>query len=185
MDNKQVLMNTAECLLFVAGDPVPYTEMARVLGLSTDDAKALLFAMEMLYREQGRGVQVLATGETVQLISNRDYAAAVETLIQPNQTQSVSQTLLETLAIIAYRQPVTRADIERIRGVRCEYAISQLQKLGLIVSLGQKDAVGKPTLFGTTDRFLRQFGIHAVEEMPNFPRYSAELLEEETEELTV
>lgn len=80
--------------------------------------------------------------------------------------------MLETLAVVAYRQPVTRADIEAVRGVRCEYAVSQLQKLGLIAAVGRKDAVGKPTLFGTTDRFLRHFGLHSLEELPEFSRFS-------------
>ena len=80
--------------------------------------------------------------------------------------------LLETLAIVAYRQPVTRADIEAVRGVRCEYAVTQLQKLGLIVQVGRRDTVGKPALFGTTDQFLRQFGLHSLEELPEFLRFS-------------
>lgn len=185
MDDKQVLINTVECLLFVSGDPVPVTELARVLALSDDDTRTLLLEMETLYREQGRGVQVLVTNETAQLISNRAYVQAVEALIQPDETKNVSQSLLETLAIIAYRQPVTRADVERVRGVRCEYAVSQLQKLGLIVATGRKDTVGKPMLFGTTDRFLRQFGIHSIEEMPDFLRYSSELPDEGTEVMQV
>jgi segregation and condensation protein B len=185
MDDKQVLINKIECLLFVSGDPVPVTELARVLALSDNDTRALLSEMELLYREQERGVQVLVTNETAQLISNRAYVQAVEDLIQPDESKNVSQSLLETLAIIAYRQPVTRADVERVRGVRCEYAVSQLQKLGLIVAQGRKDTIGKPMLFGTTDRFLRQFGIHSIEEMPDFLRYSSELLDEETEEIQV
>ncbi len=185
MDDKTKLFNTVECLLFVSGDPVPIAEIARVLGLSDADTARLLSDMETQYREEGRGIQLLVTGETAQLGSNADYVTAVESLIQPDETKNVSQSLLETLAIVAYRQPVTRADIERIRGVRCEYAVSQLQKLGLIVSVGRKDVVGKPQLFGTTDRFLRQFGIHSVEEMPEFLRYSSEISAEGEEELPV
>lgn len=185
MDDRQRLWNTVECLLFVSGEPVPVAELSRVLGLSSADTRALLADMETLYREEERGVQLLVTSETAQLTSSRAYADAVEALIQPDETRNVSQSLLETLAIIAYRQPVTRADIERIRGVRCEYAVSQLQKLGLIVAVGRKDVVGKPMQFGTTDRFLRQFGIHSVEEMPEFLRYSAELPADEGSEITV
>lgn len=185
MDDKQRYFNTVECLLFVSGDPVPVTELSRVLALSGAETRALLNDMEHSYREEGRGVQLLVTEETAQLTSNRAYVDAVETLIQPDETKNVSQSLLETLAIIAYRQPVTRTDIERIRGVRCEYAVSQLQKLGLIVAVGRKDVVGKPVLFGTTDRFLRQFGIHSVEEMPEFLRYSTELPAEDEAVLSV
>ena len=87
--------------------------------------------------------------------------------------------MLETLAIVAYRQPVTRSEIEAVRGVRCEYAVSQLQKLGLIEPVGRRDTVGKPVLLGTTDKFLRKFGLHSLEELPEFSRFSQlEQLEE-------
>ena len=127
---RSTLYNTLECLLFVAGDPVPITELSRVLELSKPQMQALLTEMERSYREEGRGVQLLVTAETAQLVSSRDYIDAVERLLQPEKTRSVSQSMLETLAVVAYRQPVTRADIEAVRGVRCEYAVSQLQNSG-------------------------------------------------------
>ena len=87
--------------------------------------------------------------------------------------------MLETLSIVAYRQPVTRADIEAVRGVRCDYSVSQLVKLGMIQELGRKDAVGRPMLFGTTDAFLRQFGLHTLTELPCYETYSQPLTEDE------
>ena len=170
MTERERLYDRIECMLFVAGDPV--TEIARVLELPEKEARALLTEMERSYREAGRGLRPLITEETAQLISNPDYVRDIEELLQPERTRSVSQSMLETLAIVAYRQPVTRADIEAVRGVRCEYAVTQLQKLGLIVQVGRRDTVGKPALFGTTDRFLRQFGLHALEELPEFLRFS-------------
>ena len=172
MTERERLYDRIECMLFVAGDPVPVTEIARVLELPDQEARALLTEMERSYREAGRGLRPLITEETAQLISNPDYVRDIEELLQPERTRSVSQSMLETLAIVAYRQPVTRADIEAVRGVRCEYAVTQLQKLGLIVQVGRRDTVGKPALFGTTDRFLRQFGLHALEELPEFLRFS-------------
>ena len=80
--------------------------------------------------------------------------------------------MLDTLSIIAYRQPVTRADIEAVRGVRCEYAVSQLLKLGMIRELGRKDVVGRPMLFGTTDAFLRHFGLRSISELPRYEAYA-------------
>jgi len=179
------LYHRIECMLFVAGDPVAITELARVLDCPLAAARATLREMESLYREEGRGVQLLVTQDTAQLISNRDYIEDVKQLVNPDETKSVSQSLLETLAVIAYRQPVTRSDVERVRGVRCDYAVTQLVKLGLIVEVGRKDVVGHPTLFGTTDKFLRQFGIHDVGEMPDFSRYSQEIFEEIMEEMPV
>lgn len=183
--NELTLRNRIECMLFVAGDPVAITELARVLDLPTPKTRNLLSEMEYAYRVNERGVQLLVTADTAQLVSNRSYIEDVKKLINPDETKNVSQSLLETLAVIAYRQPVTRSDVERVRGVRCDYAVTQLQKLGLIVEVGRKDVVGHPTLFGTTDKFLRQFGIHALEEMPNFPFYSQEILEDSSEEIPV
>ena len=182
---EQVLWHKIECMLFVAGDPVAITELARVLDLPMPKTRNLLSEMEYSYRVEGRGVQLLVTHDTAQLVSNRDYIEDVKKLVNPDETKNVSQSLLETLAVIAYRQPVTRSDVERVRGVRCDYAVTQLQKIGLIVEVGRKDVVGHPTLFGTTDKFLRQFGIHAVDEMPNFPYYSQEILEDSSEEIPV
>lgn len=161
-----------ECLLFVAGDPVPILELQRVLDLTELELRPLLYDIQRVYQEQGRGIQLTLTEETAQLCSNRAYAGYVESLLQPAQQKSFSQSLLETLAIVAYRQPVTRADIEAVRGVRCEYAVAQLQKMNMIQSVGRKDAVGRPVLFGTTDAFLRHFGIQVVAELPNYEAYS-------------
>lgn len=181
----QLLYNRIECMLFVAGDPVAIAEIARVLECSLAQARNTLGSMEQVYREEGRGVQLLVTADTVQLVSNRDYIDDVKKLVSPDETKSVSQSLMETLAVIAYRQPVTRSDVERVRGVRCDYAVTQLVRLGLIVEVGRKDVVGHPTLFGTTDKFLRQFGIHSVDEMPDFSRYSHEIFEEIADEIPV
>ena len=164
MDYKKAAM--AECLLFVSGEPVPIVELARAMECETAEVRQLLFEMETAYRAEQRGILLFVTDETAQLISNRDYIDAVERLMQPLQKKSVSQSILETLAIVAYRQPVTRAEIESVRGVRCEYAVTQLQKLGLIAAVGRKNVIGKPMLYATTDEFLRKFGMHNLSELP-------------------
>lgn len=166
--------NRIECMLFVAGDPVSIVDLSRVLGIDSGEVRSILQQMEQQYYLEGRGIQLLTTDQSVQLISNPNYIADIEQLLQPDQTKGATQSILETLAIIAYRQPVTRADIEQVRGVRCEYAVSQLQKMGLIQVTGRKDCIGKPQLFGTTDKFLRKFGIHSLSEMPDFMRHSTE-----------
>lgn len=166
-----------ECLLFVAGEPVLITEIARVLEQDEASTKALLFEMELNYREEGRGICLLATEDTAQLVSNRDYIRYVEALLQPEQKKNISQSILETLAVIAYKQPVTRAEIESVRGVRCEYAVSQLQKLGLIAAVGRKDVIGKPMLYATTDTFLHKFGMHNLSELPVLPSEEPETVE--------
>lgn len=163
-----------ECILFVSGDPVDVISLQRALGITELELQAILSQMETQYQEQSRGIQLYRTADTVQLISNRRYAGYVEQLLQPVQAKSFSQAMLETLSIVAYKQPVTRNDIEAIRGVRCEYSVGQLLKLGLIREVGRKDAVGKPMLFGTTDAFLRQFGLHSLTELPSYATFAAQ-----------
>ncbi len=171
MKNEEI-MAAIECMLFVAGDAVPVIELQRVLGLTDIELKPVLYDMEKAYQAKPRGICLLLTEETAQLCSNRAYSEYVEQLIQPAQSRTFSQSLLETLAVVAYRQPATRADVENVRGVRCEYAVSQLVKLNMIEVVGRKEAIGRPVLYATTDAFLRQFGLHAVTELPNYEAYS-------------
>ena len=175
MDKNQAAI--VECMLFVAGEPVLITEIARVLETDETSVKTLLYEMETTYRDEARGICLLSTEDTAQLISNRAYTAYVEKLLQPEQKKNVSQSILETLAVVAYRQPVTRAEIESVRGVRCEYAVSQLQKLGLIAAVGRKDVIGKPMLYATTDTFLHKFGLHNLSELPDLPLEEPETFE--------
>lgn len=155
-----------ECILFVSGEPVSLVQLQRALDITGIEMNAIIHNMEKQYREEERGIQLYITDDTVQLVSNKKYASYVEELLQPAQTKSFTQAMLETLSIVAYKQPVTRADIEAVRGVRCDYSVSQLLKLGLIRELGRRDSVGRPMMFGTTDAFLRQFGLHSIEELP-------------------
>ncbi len=164
-----VLFNRIESMLFTAGDPVPITEIARVLCRSKEETVSILKEMELQRNADAHGVLPLVTDETVQLISNRIYFQDIEALLNPEKKKTVSQSIMETLSVIAYRQPVTRADIENVRGVRCDYAVTQLLNMGLICENGHRDTPGHPSLFSTTDRFLRYFGIHSLSDLPAFP----------------
>ena len=154
-----------ECILFVSGEPVSLVQLQRALDITGIEMNAIIHNMEKQYRQEERGIQLYITDDTVQLVSNKKYASYVEDLLQPAQTKNFTQAMLETLSIVAYKQPVTRADIEAVRGVRCDYSVSQLLKLGLIREMGRRDSVGRPMMFGTTDAFLRQFGLHSIEEL--------------------
>lgn len=170
---KENIIGAIECILFVSGDPVSILELQRTLDMTDIELRPLLYEMQKQYKDRNSGILLMLTEETAQFRSNKEYAGYVEELLQPAQQKTFSQTLLETLAIIAYRQPVTRADVETIRGVRCEYAISQLQKINMIQTVGRKDTVGKPALYGTTDAFLRHFNLQMVNELPNYEAYSS------------
>ena len=171
------LFSIIECILFVAGDPVAIGELSRSLLMDEMAMRETLQHMQTAYAREGRGILPYMTDETVQLVSNKNYIKYVEQVLQPLQTKSFSQSMLETLSIIAYRQPVTRSDIEAVRGVRCDYSVLQLLNLGMIRELGRKDCVGRPMLFGTTDQFLRQFGLSGIQDLPDFKQYSSLELE--------
>lgn len=175
-------MGAIECILFVSGDPVPIIELQRAIGVTDIEMEHIIRSMDELYKSQKRGVQLFITAETMQLISNKEYSRYVEELVQPVQARSFSQAMLETLSVIAYRQPVTRADIEAVRGVRCEYAVSQLMKLGMIKELGRKNVIGRPMLLGTTDAFLRHFGISSLNELPRLGEAELESAEASAQE---
>ena len=166
---REELMGALESVLFVTGEPLPKAEIARVFGFNALELSVLLSELESSLESGKRGVRLFTTEDTVQLVSAPEYNGWLVRLLAPPQEKNLSDSMLETLSVIAYRQPVTRADIEAVRGVRCEYSVSQLLKQGFIRELGRKEVVGRPMLFGTTDAFLRRFGLHSIEELPPMP----------------
>lgn len=163
------LCGKIESVLFVAGEPVAISALCE--GLEVDKAALLeaLSRLEQAYTEGNRGLRLLYTDKTAQLTTAPENGEAVEKVLTPIRKRSVSASMMETLAVVAYKQPVTRGEIEEIRGVRCEYAVTQLQKLGLIAVSGRKDVPGRPLLFVTTDAFLHKFRLHSLEELPRLP----------------
>ena len=155
-----------EAILFVTGNAVEKKEICRALEIDAGALEETLDALESGYDFDRRGLRLLRFGEHVQLATRPDYAPYVEKLLQPVQKQSLSQAIMETLAVIAYRQPVTKAEIELVRGVKCDYSVQSLVAKGLIEEVGRKDALGKPILYGTTDSFLRHFCISSLSELP-------------------
>lgn len=166
---REELMGALESVLFIAGEPLPKAELTRVFQMNALELNVLLGELESELASAKRGIRLFTTDDTVQLVSAPEYNDWLVRLLAPPQEKNLSDSMMETLSVIAYRQPVTRADIEAVRGVRCEYAVSQLLKQGFIRELGRKDAVGRPMLFGTTDAFLRRFGLHSLEELPPMP----------------
>ena len=173
-----------EAILFVAGEAVPVKQMAKALGLDVPVVRHALEQMRDEYDFQQRGFVIKEFGDKVQLATRPMYAEDVVRMLQPVQQQSLSQAAMETLAVVAYRQPVTRAEIEQIRGVKCDYSLQSLANKGLIQEVGRKDAVGRPILFGTTDEFLSHFGIRNLEELPPMPEAEEETGEPAEELIT-
>ena len=189
MDNKPKLelqerVGIVEAILFVTGDAVEKKELCRALEITEGELCETLDALESGYDFDRRGLRLLRFGEHVQLGTRPDYAPYVERLLQPVQKQSLSQAVMETLAVIAYRQPVTKAEIEQIRGVKCDYSVQSLITKGLIAEVGRKEALGRPILYGTTDAFLRHFCISSVSELPeiDFSKLAAKLNDQKSDE---
>ncbi len=158
-----------ESILFVAGEPVLLSELCRGLELTDGELKQKLFELSLSYETEDRGLRLSVTADTAQLTTAAENAEAVETVLNPTQQRSLSNAMVETLAIVAYRQPVTRAEIEEVRGVRCEYAVERLLKMNLIAVAGRKDVPGRPMLLVTTDTFLHKFNLSSLEELPKLP----------------
>ena len=172
-----------EAILFVAGEAVEIRDLARALGQEEKQVQKTLKELESEYDFNQRGFMLKRFGSKVQLATRPLYAEDVVRLLQPVQKQSLSQAAMETLAVVAYKQPVTRAEVEQIRGVKCDYSLQSLTAKGLIEEVGRKETIGRPILFGTTDEFLSRFGIESLENLPPLPEPESEAGGEEHEEL--
>ena len=154
-----------ESLLFVSGDSIRVSDICELLGLQKSEVNA---AVKRLQKKFGgkSGIHLLSFNGQLQLASNPDYADIIACVLNPIKEKALSTPAMETLSIIAYRQPVTRLEVEHIRGVNCDYALQALLKNNLIEIVGRKDTLGKPLLFGTTDAFLKRFSIEDITQLP-------------------
>lgn len=161
------LAAVVEAILFVAGDPVRVEDLAHAMDLTINEMNDALSALADHLTLENRGIQLNKSGETVFLSIRPAYAPQVEMFLQPLQKRPLSQAVLETLSIIAYRQPCTRGDVEAIRGVKCDYSVQSLLNKGFIEECGVRETLGRPTLYKTTDAFLKHFGMETLADLPN------------------
>ncbi len=168
------LQGMIESILFVAGEAVETKDLAKALQISEDELASELNRLSDEYDYLQRGFMIKRFGSKVQLGTRPMYADAVVRLLQPIQKQSLSQAAMETLAVVAYKQPVTRAEVEQVRGVKCDYSLQSLMIKGLIREVGRKDTIGRPILFGTTDEFLSHFGLRNLDDLPPMPENQEE-----------
>ena len=173
------LKGRIEAILFVAGEAVSIRDMAKALQIDEKGLKAALKEIGSEYDYEQRGFMLKRFGDKVQLATRPLYSEDVLRLLQPVQQQSLSQAAMETLAVVAYKQPVTRAEVEQIRGVKCDYSLQSLMMKGLIQEAGRKDTIGRPILYATTDTFLSHFGIQGLEDLPPLPETESGATEEE------
>ena len=166
MKNSEKLTNIIESVVFVSGTKVAISDIAEKLEVTEKDVLEAVKPLQQKYSGKS-GIQLLMFNKKLQFCSNSDYAEQVSAVLNPIKERELSKSMLEVAAIIAYKQPVTRIDLEEIRG-NSEYAVQKLLELGVIEPVGRKDAVGKPVLFGTTDEFLRRFQISSLDELPDY-----------------
>lgn len=180
------LKGRIEAILFVAGEAVGIRDLAKALRIEEKELKEALKTIGSEYDYEQRGFMLKRFGDKVQLATRPLYSEDVLRLLQPVQQQSLSQAAMETLAVVAYKQPVTRAEVEQIRGVKCDYSLQSLMIKGLIQEAGRKDTIGRPILYATTDMFLSHFGIQGLEDLPPLPETESENSEEtdDPDELT-
>ncbi len=160
----QDVERAVEAILFAAGYPVKYEKLAEVIGLSMRDLKNLIARMAKGYEQ--RGIQLLLYPDTCQLTTKEVFAPYIREALGIKRGGNLSASSLEVLAMVAYNQPVTRSYVDIIRGVDSSYAVTSLLDKGLIEAVGRLDAPGRPMLYGTTDKFLRVFGLNSLADLP-------------------
>ena len=157
-----------ESILFSMGDSVEIDKLSAVIGRSKEETVEILTKMQERYDGNANsGITLMFLEDHVQMCSKSEMFEYIVKIAKAPRNYALTDVTLETLSIIAYKQPVTRLEIEKIRGVSCDHSINKLLELDLICELGRLDAPGKPILFGTTEQFLRSFGVNSLDELPN------------------
>lgn len=161
------LDSVLESLLFLSGQPLKLETIAESLELQKSEIKKAVARLKRRYCG-ACGIQLLEYNNKVQFASNPDYRDEVASVLNPIKEKELSKATLETVAIIAYKQPVTKLEVESVRGVNCDYTMQALMNLGLIEVVGVKDAIGHPKLYGTTDEFLKRFRLESIDALPDY-----------------
>lgn len=165
---QEQLIGKIENILFAAGDSVGISELAQVLEISEAELEEVL-EQEEARREKGYGLVIRRLEDRVQLATRPQYAKLLLEIFGSKSGEELSRAMLETLSIIAYKQPITRGEIEELRGVNTSYILNALQEKGLIVEAGRKEALGRPILYATSEEFLRHFGLSSTKDLPALP----------------
>ncbi len=164
-----------EGLLFVVGDEgLESKQAADILQIEVDEAEALIQEMKEEYQTEARGIEIVEIAGGYQFTTKAKHISYYERFVESPTTSSLSQAALETLAIIAYKQPITRAEIEDIRGVKTEKPLQTLSSKQLVKEVGRAEGTGRAILYGTTRDFLEYFGLRALEDLPNLPEQLGE-----------
>ncbi|KMT21371.1 SMC-Scp complex subunit ScpB [Clostridium cylindrosporum] len=174
MRNKGII----ESLLFTFGEPLSYKNIGEILELDVRKVKKIISNMKREYEVPTRGLTIKEFNGKVQLSTKPEYGSYIKRLIKSDSRQNLSQAALETLALVAYKQPITKSEIDDIRGVRSDRAVTTLLERGLIKEAGRLEATGRPILYTTTDDFLKYFGFKSINELPELIEFNMDFVEE-------
>lgn len=178
----QKLEAAVEAILFTMGESVEVGRLAKAIEQDTETTRKLVRNMMLRYKEENRGIQIIELDNAFQMCTKQEcYDYLVRIAMQPKKP-ALTDVMLETLSIIAYKQPVTKLEIEKIRGVKCDHAVNKLVEYNLVQEVGRLDGPGRPILFGTTEDFLRHFGIHSTDDLPVISPVKMEDFKAEAEE---
>lgn len=184
MDEVEInrLEGVIEAVLFTMGDSVELEKIAAAIGHDKDTTRKIVHRMMDKYEAEDRGIRVIELEDAFQMCTKKEtYEYLIRVAKQPKK-YVLTDVLLETLSIIAYKQPVTKLEVEKIRGVKSDHAVNKLVEYNLVCECGRLDAPGKPILFGTTEEFLRRFSVQSVDDLPSLNAEQMESFKEEAEE---
>ncbi len=171
-----------EAILFTMGDSVELSRIAGAIGHDEETTKRLIHNMMDKYQREDRGIQIIELEDSFQMCTKKEMYEYLIRVASTPKRQVLTDVLLETLSIIAYKQPVTKLDIEKIRGVKCDHAVNKLVEYNLVCEAGRLDAPGRPILFATTEDFLRSFGVSSLDELPLIKQDKLDEFKQEAEE---
>lgn len=176
------LKGMVEAILFAVGEAVSLELLAKTAGVDKKTMKKAIEELKLDYEREDRGIQLVELEDSYQLSTKKQYYEQLISLIKHPKKPVLTDVMLETLSIIAYKQPITRQEIEAIRGVKCSHVVNRLIEFGLVCEVGRLDAIGRPILFGTTEEFLRSFGVESIESLPLIEADKVVAFKQEAEE---
>lgn len=167
MTGSKSIKSAMESMMFTWGEPLEAKMAADVFNISKEEAYQYFKELQEEYEQEGRGIVIREVNKAFQFVTREENADYVRRLCTPVKSKKLSQSALEVLAIIAYKQPVTKGEMEAIRGIKCDRVVEGLMKKELIKEVGRSTAIGRPVLYGTTDAFLKNFGFTSLKELPD------------------
>lgn len=179
--NREKYAAAIEAILFSMGDSVEISRLAEVLEEEEEEVLSQIAYLKEKYEREDAGIGIIELEGAVQLCTKKEFYEILIKIAKTPKKVQLTDALLETLSIIAYKQPITKVEIERIRGVNSDHSVNRLAELGLVRELGRLDAPGRPLLFGTTEEFLRSFGVRSLEELPSLDAVKVEEFKQEAE----